>query len=249
MPPLPEDVFAPGALAYDMVYGRRTPFLEFARGRRARAPPTASACSSSRRPSRSSSGAACGRRRSRSSSGCVEKAERGRMTWTGKSVTQRCARGHPSSFILHPSAPSCDGSCAGSSGTRSCSRSSRWSLLQFWFVVHIWYWADHNPETTAFMRARLAVMREDEPGARLAHQWVPYARISVQPQARGGRGRGREVRRATRGFDWEAIQKAHERNLREGRDRRAAPRPSPSSSRRTCSCRASAPGGARRRRR
>jgi shikimate dehydrogenase len=30
MPPLPPDVFAPGALAYEMVYGRATPFLELA---------------------------------------------------------------------------------------------------------------------------------------------------------------------------------------------------------------------------
>ena len=30
MPPLPRGVFAPGALAYDMVYGRRTPFMSFA---------------------------------------------------------------------------------------------------------------------------------------------------------------------------------------------------------------------------
>jgi shikimate dehydrogenase len=30
MPPLPDGVLAPGALAYDMVYSRRTPFLEFA---------------------------------------------------------------------------------------------------------------------------------------------------------------------------------------------------------------------------
>ncbi|MCC7483751.1 MAG: shikimate dehydrogenase [Burkholderiales bacterium] len=36
MPPLPQDVFAPGALAYDMVYGRDTPFLRFARERGAR---------------------------------------------------------------------------------------------------------------------------------------------------------------------------------------------------------------------
>jgi len=32
MPPLPATVFAPGALAYDMVYGRSTPFLELAKG-------------------------------------------------------------------------------------------------------------------------------------------------------------------------------------------------------------------------
>ena len=31
LPPLPDDVFAPGALAYDMMYGRDTPFLVFAR--------------------------------------------------------------------------------------------------------------------------------------------------------------------------------------------------------------------------
>ncbi len=30
MPPLPETVFAPDALAYDMMYGRETPFLRFA---------------------------------------------------------------------------------------------------------------------------------------------------------------------------------------------------------------------------
>jgi len=36
MPPLPESVFAPGALAYDMVYARRTPFLDFAQQHRAR---------------------------------------------------------------------------------------------------------------------------------------------------------------------------------------------------------------------
>lgn len=36
MPPLPDDIFAPGALAYDMVYGKQTPFLKFAHERGAR---------------------------------------------------------------------------------------------------------------------------------------------------------------------------------------------------------------------
>lgn len=31
LPPLPPGVFAPGALAYDMMYGRETPFMRFAR--------------------------------------------------------------------------------------------------------------------------------------------------------------------------------------------------------------------------
>ena len=36
LPPLPATVFAGGALAYDMMYGRDTPFLAFARSREAR---------------------------------------------------------------------------------------------------------------------------------------------------------------------------------------------------------------------
>jgi shikimate dehydrogenase len=36
LPPLPQGVFAAGAWAYDMMYGRETPFMVFARGRGAR---------------------------------------------------------------------------------------------------------------------------------------------------------------------------------------------------------------------
>ncbi|MDD2684903.1 MAG: shikimate dehydrogenase [Gallionella sp.] len=36
LPPLPETIFAPDALAYDMMYGRETPFMAFARERGAR---------------------------------------------------------------------------------------------------------------------------------------------------------------------------------------------------------------------
>jgi shikimate dehydrogenase len=36
MPPLPQGVFAPGALAYDMVYGKTTPFMAFAHAHGAR---------------------------------------------------------------------------------------------------------------------------------------------------------------------------------------------------------------------
>ena len=31
MPDIPPTIFAPGALAYDMMYGRETPFMRFAR--------------------------------------------------------------------------------------------------------------------------------------------------------------------------------------------------------------------------
>jgi len=89
------------------------------------------------------------------------------------------------------------------------------AAVQFWFLVHVWYWVDHNPDTTAFMRARLEILREDNAGARLRHQWVPYQRISGHLKravvtAEDDKFLGH------RGFDWDGIQKAYERNLREG---------------------------------
>ena len=89
-------------------------------------------------------------------------------------------------------------------------------LVQFWFVIHIWYWVDHNPETTAFMEARLARLREKNPGAMLQHQWAPYNRISVNLKraivaAEDAKFLDHE------GFDWEGIQKAYERNLKRGK--------------------------------
>jgi monofunctional glycosyltransferase len=89
------------------------------------------------------------------------------------------------------------------------------TLLQFWFLAHIWYWTSHNPESTAFMRARLEIIRRDEPKARLAHRWVPYNRVSSHlKRAVIAAEDDKFVDHA--GFDWEAVQKAHEKNLQEG---------------------------------
>jgi monofunctional biosynthetic peptidoglycan transglycosylase len=89
------------------------------------------------------------------------------------------------------------------------------TLLQFWFLGHIWYWTDHNPASTAFMRARLEVIRQDEPRAKLSHRWVPYSRISVHlKRAVVASEDDRFVDHS--GFDWEAMQKAYEKNQREG---------------------------------
>ena len=89
------------------------------------------------------------------------------------------------------------------------------TLLQFWFLGHIWYWNSHNPESTAFMRARLEVIRRDEPRARLAHRWVPYNRISSHlKRAVIASEDDKFVEHG--GFDWEAVQKAHEKNVQEG---------------------------------
>ena len=87
--------------------------------------------------------------------------------------------------------------------------------VQFWFVAHIWYWAQHHPESTAFMRAHLAQLREDDPRARLKQRWVPYGRISrYLKQAVVAAEDDKFMSHS--GFDWEAVRRAHERNLREG---------------------------------
>jgi len=88
-------------------------------------------------------------------------------------------------------------------------------LLQFWFLAHIWYWADHDPQSTAFMRSRLEIIREDEPGYKLSHHWVPYSRISSHLKHAVVAAEDDKFLDHT-GFDWEAIQKAHEKNVREG---------------------------------
>jgi monofunctional glycosyltransferase len=88
-------------------------------------------------------------------------------------------------------------------------------LVQFWFLGHVWYWASNNPQSTAFMRDRLAFMRETNPAAKLQHQWVPYSRISVH--LKRAVIAAEDAKFAThRGFDWEEIQRAYETNKREG---------------------------------
>ena len=89
------------------------------------------------------------------------------------------------------------------------------TLLQFWFFAGVWYWSVYNPESTAFMRARVERLREDDAAARVYYQWVPYDRISISLK--------RAVIAAEdskfiehEGFDWEGIKKAYEKNLREG---------------------------------
>jgi monofunctional biosynthetic peptidoglycan transglycosylase len=90
------------------------------------------------------------------------------------------------------------------------------TLVQFWFAIHVWYWSRNNPQMTAFMEQRLEKMREQNPDAALKHQWVPYQRISTHLK--------RAIVAAEDakfldhgGFDWEAMQKAYERNLEKGK--------------------------------
>lgn len=87
--------------------------------------------------------------------------------------------------------------------------------VQAWYYAHVLWWNTHNPAQTAFMQRRLDLMRERQPQAALQQRWVAYERISPQLKravvaAEDAKFVGHE------GFDWEAIQKALERNERKG---------------------------------
>ncbi len=88
--------------------------------------------------------------------------------------------------------------------------------VQLSFLVRVWWWKDHNPGTTAFMERSLERQRQKKPDARLRHTWVPYAKISTQlKRAIVAAEDARFVEHE--GFDWEAIDKALEKNRRKGK--------------------------------
>lgn len=83
--------------------------------------------------------------------------------------------------------------------------------LQLWFFSHIAYWSRFNPSSTAFMDRHL-----EKPGAKMRHNWVPYSRISEHLKraviaAEDAKFLDHE------GFDWEAIQKAIQKNEQRGK--------------------------------
>ena len=88
-------------------------------------------------------------------------------------------------------------------------------ILQLSYLARVWWMKDHNPEMTSFMATRLDTLRDGKPGAELRHTWVAYERISVHLKravvaAEDARFMDHE------GFDWDAIEKAVERNRRKG---------------------------------
>ncbi|HEY8607296.1 MAG TPA: monofunctional biosynthetic peptidoglycan transglycosylase [Noviherbaspirillum sp.] len=89
-------------------------------------------------------------------------------------------------------------------------------VIQLYFLIQIWWWIDHNPRSTSFMDQQLSVLQEKSPNARLKHKWIPYDRIS------------NHLKRAIiaaedanfsehEGVDWQALQKAYEKNTKKGR--------------------------------
>ena len=89
-------------------------------------------------------------------------------------------------------------------------------IYQSWIFGNVVWWIWFNPSTSAFMEERLEVLQQKNPEAVLRHQWVPYERISINLKraliaAEDAKFLDHE------GFDWEAIQKAYEKNLKKGK--------------------------------
>lgn len=89
-------------------------------------------------------------------------------------------------------------------------------VYQLWIFVHICWWVEHNPSTSAFMEDRLEILQENKPDAELRHVWVDYKKIS--PNLKRAVIAAEDAKFVDHeGFDWEGIQKAYEKNLKKGK--------------------------------
>jgi len=100
-------------------------------------------------------------------------------------------------------------------------RGLKWFLLllivyQLWIFIHICWWINFNPSTSAFMEDRLEVLQEKNPNAELKHRWVAYKNIS--PNLKRALIAAEDAKFVDHeGFDWEGIEKAYEKNLKKGK--------------------------------
>ena len=88
--------------------------------------------------------------------------------------------------------------------------------VQLSFLARVRWWKDHNPQSTAFMESSLERLRAKKPDTKLLHAWLPYDRIS--PNLKRAIVAAEDARFADHeGFDWDAIEKALEKNRKKGK--------------------------------
>jgi len=88
--------------------------------------------------------------------------------------------------------------------------------FNLWVLAQLWWWRDHNPGASAFMEARLARLQETHPDAGLHHRWMPYDRISLSLKQAVIAAEDARFMEHT-GFDWEGIENALSKNLKQGK--------------------------------
>ena len=86
-------------------------------------------------------------------------------------------------------------------------------LFQLYFVAMVCWYANFNPGSTSMMESQLSVLREKNPKAQLKHQWVPYKAISSNLKRAVIAAEDANFSEHD-GVDWEAMQKAYERNTK-----------------------------------
>jgi monofunctional glycosyltransferase len=89
-------------------------------------------------------------------------------------------------------------------------------FYQLWAFLHICWWTKFNPNSTAFMNARLEVMQEKNPAAKLKYKWVDYSKISNHLKRALVASEDSKFKHHE-GFDWEGIEKAYEKNIKKGK--------------------------------
>ena len=89
-------------------------------------------------------------------------------------------------------------------------------LYLVWILLHLVYWNTFNPRTTAFMQSRLEILREHSPNAALRHQWVDYEHISPHLKRAVIASEDSQFMKHN-GFDFQAIQTAFEKNIKQGK--------------------------------
>jgi monofunctional biosynthetic peptidoglycan transglycosylase len=89
-------------------------------------------------------------------------------------------------------------------------------LYQLWIFLHIVWWKYYNPSNSAFMEDRLVVLHERNPDAKLRHKWIPYDKISLNLKRALVAAEDANFMEHE-GFDWDAIQRAYEKNMKKGK--------------------------------
>ncbi|MDX2218983.1 MAG: monofunctional biosynthetic peptidoglycan transglycosylase [Burkholderiales bacterium] len=88
--------------------------------------------------------------------------------------------------------------------------------LQLWFFGHVLWWRTHDPDSTAFMRARISAAESEGKPLKFRHKWVPYEKISPHLK-RALITSEDDTFTQHDGFNWEAIQRALEKNEQRGK--------------------------------
>lgn len=89
-------------------------------------------------------------------------------------------------------------------------------LYQLWIFLHVVWWNWFNPSSTRFMDAGLERIQSKKPDAELKHKWIDYDKIS--PHLKRAIVAAEDAKFLDHeGFDWDALQKAYEKNAKRGR--------------------------------